>query len=248
MDREEYERIHRLEGVHWWYVGMRGIADVFLAACASPGAWQILDAGCGTGGMLDHLQHYGQPIGLDLAPEALAFSQQRGHRITGGSVTELPFPGATFDLVTCFDVLYHLWVHDDTLALAEFHRVLRDGGYLLVRVPAYDWLRGAHDQTVQTRHRYTAQELRQKVSAAGFALEKVSYANTLLFPLILAKRLLETKRGQRQQSDLSLPPPALNRVLAFILSLEARPLRYVSLPWGLSVMCLARKGKRQKWE
>lgn len=236
--------MHRLEGVHWWYVGMRGLADVFLAACASPGAWQILDAGCGTGGMLHHLQSYGQPVGLDLAPEAWAFSYQRGHRITGGSVTELPFPGATFDLVTCFDVLYHLWVRDDMLALAEFHRVLRDGGYLLVRVPAYGWLRGAHDQTVQTRHRYTAKELSWKVAEAGFALEKVSYANTFLFLPILVKRLLEAKRGQRQQSDLSLPPPALNRALASILSLEARLLRYVSLPWGLSVMCLARKIQR----
>ncbi len=223
---------------------MRGIADVFLGFGGLPGSGLILDAGCGTGGMLDHLPRYGRPIGLDLAPEALAFSQKRGHVITRGSVTEFPFDRATFDLVTCFDVLYHLWVRDDRLALAEVHRVLRDGGYLLVRVPAYDWLRGAHDQTVQTRHRYTAQELAWKVAEAGFALEKVSYANTFLFLPILAKRLLEAKRGQRQQSDLNLPPPALNRALASILSLEARLLRYVSLPWGFSVMCLARKIKR----
>ena len=55
--------------------------------------------------------------------------------------------------------VYHEAVDSDRAALAEFRRVLRPGGRLLIQVPAYDWLRSRHDREVATRERYTAGEL-----------------------------------------------------------------------------------------
>jgi len=139
-----------------------------------------------------YLSPYGLVTGCDVASIALHYSRKRGlERLCQASVTCLPFCSDWFDLVTSFDVLYHRAVADYPRALVEFSRVLRPGGRILLRLPAYDWLRGRHDKAVQTAHRFTARELHSALVASGFVVEKLSYANTLLFALALTKRLLK---------------------------------------------------------
>ena len=245
MDPEEYASIYRLEQTHWWYVGMRRIALMLLEAYL-PGkhGLKVLDAGCGTGGMMLALERYGQVFGVDFSPLALRYCRQRGlDRTCLASVVHLPFGSAVFDLVTSFDVLYHLGVSDDTEALREIYRVLLPGGFLLLRLPALEWLRSAHDRAVHTRHRYTAPEVKTKVSAAGFRVLRASYGNTLLFPIAAGARLAQRLmgRGQRAASDVQETAETANRALSGVLALEAQLLRRVDLPVGLSVICLAQK-------
>src|SRR5207248_8255591 len=140
-----------VEDTHWWYLGMRAIASDLLASLPLPPAPLILDAGCGTGGNAALLERHGWLVGVDLSDLALDLAAGRGHRpLARASVTALPFPDQTFDLVTSFEVLYHRAVGDDVAALGELRRVLRPGGHLLLRLPALDWLRGAHDAAVHT--------------------------------------------------------------------------------------------------
>lgn len=237
MEKDQYEIMRRLEDSFWWYVGMRRIVSALLPPPVPGGAsWRILDAGCGTGATLDFLAPRGAVVGVDIAAEALSRCHERGHRLVSrGSIEQLPFPGASFDLVTCFDVIYHRAVSDDVAALREFHRVLRPGGRVLVRAPAYDWLRGVHDAAVHTRHRYTAGELRLKLNQAGFRVVRLTHANCLLLPMAVAKRLLEGW-GAAFPPDLEQPHPLLNRLLTALLSLEARAVRRADLPCGLSVI------------
>src|SRR5688500_3743515 len=127
--------MYRVEDTLWWYVGMRRIGEALLDGRLQPGLC-ILDAGCGTGGNLRWLSRYGTAVGVDLATEAMRFCRLRRLTTTAqASVLNLPYPDATFDLVTSFDVIYHLDVADDVAALRELSRVLRPGGALLVRVP-----------------------------------------------------------------------------------------------------------------
>ncbi|HLB12170.1 MAG TPA: methyltransferase domain-containing protein [Dehalococcoidia bacterium] len=258
MEKEEYLRMYQLEKTHWWYEGMRRVSAAFLGrpGCRS---WRILDAGCGTGAGLDFLASYGRAYGVDLAQEAMGFCRLRGvKRIARASVAGLPFPAGAFDLVTSFDVLYHRAVEDDLLALREFQRVLKEGGLLLLRVPAFDFLRGRHDVMVHTRHRYQAGEMVAKLEEAGFDVQRVSYANTLLFPLALAKRALE--RDGTADSDVKKTRGPLNALLTQVLAAEACWLRKGSLPFGLSLFALGRKpygqgqgsrvkgqGERNRW-
>ena len=257
MEREQYELMYRQEERHWWYAGMRRISAALLDRYATPGdrgptRLEILDAGCGSGGMSRFLERYGRVTGLDLAPEAIDLARDRGvPRLARGSVSALPFRTASFDLVTSFDVLYHLAVEDDRTAFAELRRVLRPGGIVLVRLPAYNWIRGDHDRAVHTRHRYTRAELTERLLLAGFHVEHASYANSILFPLAPAKRLLE-RRLERQNgsssasvADLWQPPRPFNRLLTDLLALEARPASRASLPWGLSVFAVGRAPSRQ---
>lgn len=244
MNPEEYERMYRLEDRHWWYAGMRAIVDGLLTAGHLPsGQWRLLDAGCGTGANLIHLNPWGQTVGADFSELALSFCRRRDHRrLVQASVEHLPFTEASFDLVTSFDVLYHRGVSSDVAALREFWRVLRPGGLLLLRLPAYEFLRSHHDEAVHTRERYTAAKLRRRLAEAGFAVIKTSYANTLLFPLAAAKRLGERVFPRLGSgSELTMPRPWVNGLLRALLQVEAQLLRRTSLPFGLSLFCLAGK-------
>lgn len=234
-----------VEASHWWYGGMRAIAAALLdEVYAGRRDLRILDAGCGTGGNALFLRRYGRVAGVDLAPDALEFG---GPRLPGvlarGSVLALPFADASFDLVTSFEVLYHRGVPDEGVALAEARRVLRPGGRLLLRLPAFELLRGKHDRAVHGRRRYTAADVRGLLAAQGLCVERLSYVNSLLLPLPLAQRGLERllPAVARDESDLTMPAPALNEALRWPMAAEAAWLaRGGSFPAGLSVICRAR--------
>ena len=245
MDPREYELMYRVEDRHWWYRGMASITKAVIERWVKPAVpIKILDAGCGTGAaMTTYLAEYGEVTGVDLYPQALEFSRKRNaSRLSRASVLDLPFASASFDFVTSFDVLYERGVSDEAKALREFGRVLQNSGKVFLRLPAYDWLRGRHDVRVHTNRRYTKGLVRRLLEANGFIVEHISYANTILFPLALLKRL-----GERfgwfgeDDSDLSMDAGSLNGILEFILASEAGLVSRVGLPYGLSVVAVARK-------
>jgi SAM-dependent methyltransferase len=248
MEREQYAIMARQEERHWWYTGMRRVAMAVLAArFDGRDDLCILDAGCGTGGTTVDLQRFGEVVGVDLAWEALGPAHDRGlTRLARGSIERLPFANASFDAVTSFEVIYHLGVVDDACAFEEIHRVLKPGGLFMVRLPAHDWLRGEHDRLVHTRHRYSRDEVRAKLEGAAFCVEQLTWANALVFPPAVAKRLLERVGGEDTahadaEPDLWQPPAALNAVLESAIAVEALALpRGVPLPFGLSVLAVAR--------
>jgi SAM-dependent methyltransferase len=239
----EYRRMFEAEEAQWWFTGQRAIASALLepALGEAPGPRRLLDAGCGTGFNLLALGRLGRATGIDLAPEAIAFCRERGVRAARARLLALPFPDAAFDVVTSLDVIYHAWVTDDRAAVAEMARVVRPGGLLLVRVPALKMLWGAHDAAVQSRHRYTRRELRTLLEACGLRVERATYCNSLLFPLLLARRTLDRLLG-REGSDVGFLPAPLEWVFARALGAEAALVRAgLSFPVGASVMARARK-------
>lgn len=248
MNAEEYEVMYRAEERHWWYAGMHQITRAVLNRWYAPGgSLRILDAGCGTGGaMTAYLADYGQVTGFDFAAQALALCRRRGaRRLARASVMQIPFADDSFDLVTSFDVLCERAVSDDVAALGEIYRVLVPGGRVLLRLPAYNWLRGQHDRAVHIRHRYTCAEIAVRLQRCGFQVEHLSYANMLLFPLAVAKRSAERLWPSRSQgSDLTLDIGPLNGPLRVILSAEARYVAQPGLPFGLTAVAVGRKPAR----
>jgi len=252
MEAHEYETMAAVEHTHWWYRGMRALAAAWLDQAYLPAAAaDILDAGCGTGGNAEFLKRYGHVTGIDLAPLALELGRRR---LPGGlaraSVLELPFGDASFDLVCSFDVLYHRDVLRERDALAETHRVLRPGGRLLIRLPAYRWLYSSHDRSVHTRARYTAGGVRALLVGCGLRVERLSYINSLPLPIAVGQRLLErvvSGDANGDDSHMAMPSAPLNTALGMVLSTEAAWLRRGgSFPAGLSVLALARKAEQTK--
>lgn len=238
--------MYRVETTHWWYTGMEAITRQIFAqtGLSALTGVRILDAGCGTGGAISaYLSEYGIVTGCDLSALALGFCQKRNlANLAQASVTQLPFANEQFDLLTSFDVLYERGVADDQVAIAEFKRVLRPGGHLFLRLPAYDWLRGSHDLRIQTARRYTTGQLEKILKNTGFRVKCLSYANMFLFPLALIKRLADKWfQPNREKSDLETSSPLLDPIFASILSSEAPLIARYGLPFGLSVLALAQK-------
>jgi SAM-dependent methyltransferase len=236
--------MYKVENRHWWYVGMRRLTLQLIHRVYGDGPnLKILDAGCGTGATAIYLSSFGTVTCLDFSLLALSFCQQRGLRhLNQGTVTQLPYPDASFDLITSFDVLYHKAVGAYQNALAEFHRVLKPHGRVLLRLPAYNWLRGHHDEVIHTEHRFTAGELRRALATAGFFNEKITYANSLLLPVAAGKRLLDRFLSvDHTLSDVRPNPPWQDNLLAGVLGLEARWLTLFNLHFGLCVISLSRK-------
>ncbi|MEO5760913.1 MAG: methyltransferase domain-containing protein [Vicinamibacteria bacterium] len=243
MNAEEYRRMADLEGVQWWYAGMRKIARSLLTpllpANAAAGR-RLLDAGCGTGWNLQDLSTFGETHGIDLSPLAVITTRRRGGRVIQGNLLELPYASASFDVVTSFDVIYHAWVKDDAQAIGELARVLKPGGLMLIKAPALKILWGAHDEAVHSRHRYNRAEMEALVEGASLKLIRSTYANSLLFPVLLTRRFLD-RALNRHGSDVALLPPLIEKLFGGLLSIEASLLGAFNLPIGASAFAIARK-------
>lgn len=247
MNNAEYGIMRSLEDTHWWYAGLHELVMACLEReYAIHGTLAILDAGCGTGRLCQLMARYGRVTGCDYAETALEFCRRRGLENVVLADLNTFDPGADrYDVITSMDVLYHRAVEDDRAVIRSLYRALKPGGALILNLPAHEGLRGLHDRAVHTRHRYRRGEVSALLAAAGFRVEKSTYRLAALFPPILAIRCAGriAMRGDctRVTSDLTPPPPWLNRILLRYLRLENRWIARHSLPIGTSVFAVARK-------
>lgn len=240
MHDVEVARMDELEGSFWWYRGLRALIIQVLGAHA-PDAIDVLDAGCGTGGMLKAIgdERPGAHLhGIDLSEAACAFARRKtGAQVVQGSVDALPFPDSAFDAVVCLDVLGYRM--DQRAALTGLHRVTRPGGVLVVNLPAYQWMSSYHDVSVGQVRRYARKEARAMLQAAGFHVERATYWNTLLFPLMVIRRKLWPAP---EASDVEAINPFVDKVFGGCLTLERRLISFgAALPFGGSVLLVARR-------
>ncbi|MGD1057391.1 MAG: class I SAM-dependent methyltransferase [Solirubrobacteraceae bacterium] len=242
MDRDYELQTHQAEDRHWWYRGRRTVLDGVIAELGLPANARILDAGCGSGRFMVELAKRGTVTGVELSDTSVALAQRRAiGEVVAGSVLEMPFPDANFDLAVSLDVIEHL--QDDLAALREFRRVVAPGGALLVTVPAYQWLWSSHDEINHHHRRYTRRSLQRVAEQAGWKQVRTTYFNSLLLPVAILLRVLERFSTKTTESslDLWIPPEPLNWVLERPLALEAALIaRGGRIPAGLSLLAVFR--------
>jgi SAM-dependent methyltransferase len=238
------------EARHFWFRGFRAFVKPLLQDASrrrsGPGVARILDCGCGTGANLALLNRYGRAYGFDLSAAGLHLARQAGRMLTArASVAAVPFPSASFDIVTSFDVLYSLDEGTETAAMAEMYRVLKPGGFLVVNVAALDILRGDHSVLSHEVRRYNRHDLRRRLEAAGFSIQRMTYTNATLFVPMLVARTLQRRRGLKREreagGEITIPAAPLNLLLSALLLAESVYLRWFTAPAGSSLLCLARR-------
>ena len=236
MDTVLFDKFFEVEDRHWWFVGRRKIV---LDQLAQHGPFKrILDLGCGTGGVLAHLDPLGWSVGIDPSEEARHYCRERGVPMAQASGADLPFADQTFDGMLALDVIEH--VEDDVALLREARRVLTPDGVLIVTVPALPWLWSDHDVVNQHYRRYVRSTLRRSLCAAGLEPVKVSYYNAFLLPLAVLRKVAHRVNGGGEHHLETVPGPA-NGVLQGVLTAERPLIRRVDLPVGASLICAARR-------
>jgi ubiquinone/menaquinone biosynthesis C-methylase UbiE len=245
MKPEEHDIMRSVEESYWWYQALRQhVVDMLRPQRET---FLLLDAGCGSGGMLARLRREfpkADLTGIDESEHAIELCRERntGARLVRAGVHELPFPDAAFDIVLSLDV----WVNegvDDALAAHETHRVLRAGGKLILNLAALEFLRGTHDEAVGAVRRYSRPQVQALLEGANFEIERLTYWNAALTPPIALMRWLSRMRPHSQppRSDFRPLPPFVNAALKQLAALELSASRHLSLPFGTSLFAVARK-------
>lgn len=232
--------MYHQEEVHWWFRGRRAVIGALLGSTELPAPSRVLDAGCGTGRTMAELAMLGTVSGVDPSSEAVRFCQARGLQdVHQAGLEDLPFADRVFDVVLACDVLEH--VEDDLGALLELRRVTKQGGALVVTVPAYKWMWTEHDVALHHLRRYTNAQLLCRATKAGWAVQRSTYFNSVLLPLAaagrLGSRLLATAGWSRQgRTDLDRTPAVLNQLMELPMRFEASVIRGGSrFPAGVSI-------------
>lgn len=240
MEKYLYEDLYELEEKHWWHIAKRenylSLMNRFLNA-QKP---KILDIGCGTGKNIEVLSRLGNTWGLDSSKEALKFCQKRGLKnITLGRSDKTKFPGNSFDAVTLLDVLEHT---DDNKTLTEIYRILKPGGSLVITVPAFQWLWSKWDEVLHHQRRYSKSNLTKILKNNNFSIMKISYLYAFLILPILIVRLFKSKFSKgAYSSDFKLSSGLINKLLLTISKLENKIMIKWGVPFGTSLICVARK-------
>lgn len=242
------------EDKHWWFAGRTWSLLNMIDRLVEPdGSKRVLDIGCGAGNMFHHLARYGPVVGVDNNPKPLVVARERGYNVREGVAEDLPLDDEAFDLVALLDTVEHC--DDDIAVLRECYRVCAPGGYLVVTVPAFMWLWSHNDVLNDHKLRYTAKELREKLIRIGFRVRRMTYNNFFVFPM--AAGLILLRRGASQEPELASPhfddesyqvemepaPPLLNTILSGVTWTESQVLRWLNLPVGTSIICIAQKRK-----
>ncbi len=242
MEKHIYTTLNAVQQHHWWYVARRAILGRVLAEVFAKGVpdGTLYDLGCGVAANLSVLERFGPTIGVDMSPDAVAFCHERGHQNV--IVADLNTLGEIADesgsVVVLADVIEHL--DDESACLRAAWRTLSPNGVLLVTVPAYEFLWSPADDLAHHKRRYSAASLRRVIEPL-FEIEHLTYFNTFLFGLVLFGRLVERLFDRSGDDMAHIPPEPVNSMLEAVFSAERGIVPRFKLPFGVSILCVARK-------
>jgi len=242
MNINLYRVFFEVQKKHWWFVAKKDIIlDTISRWCHTNHKMKVLDIGCGSGLMLNSLEKVGHTFGMDMSDDAIGFSKEifDGRVEKGLLPDQIPYDDNFFDLIIALDVIEH--VDQDVESLISMRSCLKSDGTAIITVPAYMFLWSRFDELNEHKRRYSIEELKSKLLQAGFKIDKISYYNTLLFPIVCIVRFSNKLLKRDGSSDTDLPNKPVNSILRFIFGIEKYLLRFANLPFGVSLIAVVKK-------
>jgi ubiquinone/menaquinone biosynthesis C-methylase UbiE len=238
MNSPLYQDMYELEDQHWWHISKRELCKKIIQKYFKGG--KIVDIGCGTGKNVEAFSEFGPVTGIDSSEEALKFCKKRGlPNVSKGDAEKTNLPANSFALVTLLDVLEHT---DDTKTLKEIHRILKKDGLLLITVPAYQWMWSQWDVELHHKRRYTKSGLEKLLKKYGYDIVLSSYRQSFMVLPVYAFRKLKTIfKPLDYGSDFKVGSPFVSVPLLYVTNLEHALITSTSIPFGMSIVVLAKK-------
>jgi SAM-dependent methyltransferase len=247
MNISEYKNIYDNEEKHFYYVGYHKILlSLIDKHLGKKKKLKILDAGCGTGLFAKKLKRFGNVYGIDASLDAVTFARKRGLNIKKASISRLPFKSNYFDLVVSNDVICHKSIKNDQEVVKELTRVLKPGGVLLLKLPAFSWLMGAHDKQVHTKKRYTNHDVETFLKRSNNKLIKSTYLGSFLVLPVLIKNKLDNIINKPSYSSVQTVWQPVNNFLIFLFTLENFFVSFLNIPIGITIMTISIKTNAKK--
>ena len=246
MNPEAYLEMAETESRHWWFSGRRAILSRIIGCLHLKLSPQILEVGCGIGGNIEMLAKFGEVSAFEMDDIARTIALNKTNNrydIRAGYCPEkIPFSNQHYDLICMFDVLEH--IEQDTETLVVLKQLLKENGRMLITVPAYQWLWGAHDEFLHHKRRYSVKQLRKIIAAAGLRPAKMAYFNTISFPLAAIVRLKDKFLRKASATGTSVPPAIINNFFRILFGSEWLLLECFNLPFGVSLLCVLEKNDK----
>jgi len=242
MQSSDFYKFAVLDEKMWYFRSVHRRLNFWLDQLISMKTANLLDCGCGTGGLIKFLNKkrpFWKIIGLDISQLACRISKSKTRALfTVASIESLPFIENCFEVVVVADTICQ--IEDATQAIRELARVTKPGGFVLINEPALSWLWSFHDEAFMTKHRFNKKELINMARASNLQPLLVSYVNFFLFPLFLLRRKIFRPRNPK--NDVRLYPGPIEKIFMAITYLELIGLKLgCRYPIGSSIFLVAQK-------
>ena len=249
LDRkQEYERMAKVEEVHWWYKALHHLVLDSIGRHFPVREIEIIDAGCGTGGLMLFLRKHGYANlkGFDISTYAVDICRQRQLDVEQYDLLDIAhrFPETSTDVIVSNDTLYFLDDQERIDLMGSTSKVLRPGGLFILNLPALQPFRGIHDLSVGVKHRFAKQEVYRLFDPSQFQIVRSIYWPSLLSPGIYIVRLVQRIKMRMNpsfdlRSDIDLPKHWVNLLLTGITRFENRWVP--TKPFGSSLFLVAKR-------
>ena len=237
----EYTKMFEVESQHWWYKilhlqCLHQIQDHFISKNID-----IVDAGCGTGGLINYLNQNGYKniSGIDISPKAIEFCKLRGLDVHKRNILDIDkiYKPNSLDVILCNDVIYFLKIRQQVALLDKFHLLLKRNGVLIMNLPSLKIFKGSHDVAVGINDRFTKSSIKSLVNQTNFLMNNIRYWPFVISPIIFVIRFAQSiKLRLTKQSDITsdLSPPIrfINTILFNLIKVELEVSK--NYPWGSS--------------
>ena len=240
-----FKELAALEAGNFWFRA-RNKLILWALHKYSPALKSFLEIGCGTGFVISAISRQfpdARLSGSEYLEEGLVYARRRlpSTAFTQMDARNIPYE-SKLDAIGAFDVLEH--IEEDEVVLQQIFKALKPGGTVFITVPQHRWLWSAVDEYACHVRRYDANELRDKISQAGFEIiRSTSFVSTLLPAMYLSRLMqrnkMDVKMGTMAEFRIN---PVLNKILEWLLNFELVLIRSgVNFPVGGSRLLIARK-------
>jgi len=243
--KNEYTKMSLVEEKLWWYCSLHQLVYMYIVNFFSETDIKIVDAGCGTGGMLKYLGKNGftNTEGFDISDDAVELCKNAGLKVFKNDIIQISthYKPESVDVIISNDTFYFISAGERKVLISDFHKILRPNGLVILNLPALKAFRGIHDISVGINSRFSKKDLSEMIDTAKFKVFRATYWPFFLSPLIFISRFFQRMKllmikNVVIKSDIDLPPDWLNNFFYKLSVFENNTFRHKAFGSSLFVV------------